>query len=392
MISDRIIKKIIKDSDNINDENVRNSYGYLAGVVGIIANLILFITKASIGLITSSISILADSINNLSDMASSIITIVGFKLSSMPPDREHPFGHGRLEYVSALIVAFMVMMVGFEFIKTSFQRVLNPVRVEFELSVFILLLISIFIKLWLSFFNKYIGNKINSSAIKASGVDALGDVFTSSTVAVAFFASRYTDFPIDGVVGVVVSIAILYAGYSLVKETISPLLGEAPDKEFVDEITKEILSYPNIQGVHDLIIHNYGVGKKLASVHVEIPAEINIMLIHDIIDQIEREIEDKYKLHLVIHMDPVCIACEEVREIKDEVDKIIKYNPIIKSMHDFRILGNAQYKTLVFDVVVDNDKMIKIMTEEELTNELENSIKNIHKDYKCIIKIDKDFY
>ena len=391
MFSKLLVKIFIKDNENIENEDVRNKYGYLAGVVGIIGNIILFIVKLSVGLLTSSIAIMADAFNNLSDMASSVITIVGFKLASMPPDKEHPFGHGRLEYISALIVAFMVMLVGFQFVKSSIGRILNPIPITFEIIPFILLFISILIKIWLSRFNKFIGNKINSSALKAASVDAMGDVFTSSTVLLAFLLAKFTSLPIDGYAGVIVSVAILYAGYSLVKETISPLLGEAPDPELVNGINQAILSYDNIHGVHDLIIHNYGVGKSIASVHAEIPADIDIMTIHDIIDKAEREISEKFKTHLVIHMDPICIETEEVAYIKGEVEKIIKYNPVIKSMHDFRVVGHGGSQTLIFDVVVDNDKMVKIMTEEELKEGIISAIRDVHPEYNCMITVDRDY-
>ncbi len=392
MFSKLLVKTFIKDSENIENEDVRNKYGYLAGIVGIIANFILFAVKLSVGLLTSSIAIMADAFNNLSDMASSVITIVGFKLASIPPDKEHPFGHGRLEYISALIVAFMVMLVGFQFVKSSIDRILNPVPIKFEIIPFILLFISILVKIWLSSFNKFMGGKINSSALKAASVDAMGDVFTSSTVLVSFLAARFTSLPIDGYAGIIVSVAILYAGYSLVKETISPLLGEAPDPELVQGINQAILSYEHIQGVHDLIIHNYGVGKSIASVHAEIPADIDIMTIHDIIDTAEREISEKFKTNLVIHMDPICIETEEVAYTKSEVEKIIKYNPVIKSMHDFRIVGHGEHQSIIFDVVVDNDKMVKIMTEEELKEDIINAIKDVHPEYNCIITIDRDFH
>ena len=379
MFSKLLVKTFIKDSENIENEDVRNKYGYLAGIVGIIANFILFAVKLSVGLLTSSIAIMADAFNNLSDMASSVITIVGFKLASIPPDKEHPFGHGRLEYISALIVAFMVMLVGFQFVKSSIDRILNPVPIKFEIIPFILLFISILVKIWLSSFNKFMGGKINSSALKAASVDAMGDVFTSSTVLVSFLAARFTSLPIDGYAGIIVSVAILYAGYSLVKETISPLLGEAPDPELV-------------QGINQAILHNYGVGKSIASVHAEIPADIDIMTIHDIIDTAEREISEKFKTHLVIHMDPICIETEEVAYTKSEVEKIIKYNPVIKSMHDFRIVGHGEHQSIIFDVVVDNDKMVKIMTEEELKEDIINAIKDVHPEYNCIITIDRDFH
>ena len=391
MFSNLLVKTFIKDNENIENEDVRNKYGYLGGIVGIIANLILFIVKLSVGILSSSIAITADAFNNLSDMASSVITIVGFKLASIPPDKEHPFGHGRLEYISALIVAFMVMLVGIQFIRSSIDRILNPVPITFEIIPFILLFISILVKVWLSKFNKFMGNKINSSALKAASVDAMGDVFTSSTVLISFLAAKFTSLPIDGYAGVLVSLAILYAGYSLIKETISPLLGEAPDPELVKKINEAILSYEHVHGVHDLIIHNYGVGRSIASVHVEIPADIDIMTIHDIIDVAEREISEKFKTHLVIHMDPICIETEEVAYIRSEVEKIIKYNPIIKSMHDFRVVGHGDSQNLVFDVVVDNDKMIKIMTEEELRENIISAIKDVHPEYNCVITIDRDF-
>ena len=392
MLSKLLVNTFIKNNEDIENEDVRSKYGYLGGVVGIIANFILFAVKFSVGLLTSSIAIMADAFNNLSDMASSIITIVGFKLASMPPDKEHPFGHGRLEYISALIVAFMVMLVGFQFVKSSINRILNPVPIKFEIIPFILLFLSILVKVWLSRFNKFMGDKINSSALKAASVDAMGDVFTSSTVLVAFLASKFTSLPIDGYAGILVSVAILYAGYSLVKETISPLLGEAPDPELVKQINQAILSYEHIEGVHDLIIHNYGVGKSIASVHAEIPADIDIMTIHDIIDKAEREISEKFKTHLVIHMDPICVETEEVAYIRSEVEKIIKYNPVIKSMHDFRVVNHGEIQDLTFDVVVDNAKMIKIMTEEELKEDIINAIKDVHPEYNCFITIDRDYH
>ena len=392
MFSNLLVKTFIKDNENIENEDVRNKYGYLAGMVGIIANFILFGVKLSVGLLTSSIAIMADAFNNLSDMASSVITIVGFKLASIPPDKEHPFGHGRLEYISALIVAFMVMLVGIQFVKSSIDRILNPVPITFEIIPFILLFISILVKVWLSRFNKFMGSKINSSALKAASVDAMGDVFTSSTVLVSFLAAKFTSIPIDGYAGIIVSVAILYAGYSLVKETISPLLGEAPDPELVQGINQAILSYEHIQGVHDLIIHNYGVGKSIASVHAEIPADIDIMTIHDIIDTAEREISEKFKTHLVIHMDPICVETEEVAYTRSEVEKIIKYNPVIKSMHDFSIVGHGEHQSIIFDVVVDNDKMVKIMTEDELKEDIINAIKDVHPEYNCIITIDRDYH
>ena len=391
MISQFLVKKFIKDSENTASKKVRNSYGFLGGIIGIIVNFLLFLIKFSAGTLVSSIAVTADAFNNLSDTASSIITIVGFNMANKPADEEHPFGHGRIEYLSALVVAFMVMLVGFQFVKTSFDRIMNPEAIKFEWIPFILLIISIFLKVWLSFFNKFIGNKIDSTALKASAVDALGDVFTSSCVAISLLAAKFTTIPIDGYVGILVALFIIYSGFSLVKETINPLLGEAPDPKLVKDIHSMLLSYDYITGIHDLVIHNYGPGRCMASVHAEIPSDIDIMKIHNIIDKAEREISKELGVYLVIHMDPICLSNDEIREAHNEVSKIIKYNPLIKSMHDFRIVGEGNEKNLIFDIVVNSKALNKIMDENALKKDLIKSIKDIHPQYNCIITIDHDY-
>lgn len=391
MIFDFLTSKLIKNSENVYDEQVRNKFVYVAGIIGIISNLALSIVKIFVGFITSSVSITADGFNNLSDMASSAITIIGLKLASRPADKEHPFGHGRMEYLSALIVAFMVMLVGIQFIKSSIERIINPVAIKFELIPFILLLLSVLVKIWLSTFNKSIGNKINSSALKAAAVDAMGDVFTSSCVLISFLASKFTTIPIDGYVGLIVSVAILYAGFSLVKDTVSPLLGEAPDEELVNAIKKGVMSYDNIIGVHDLIIHNYGVGRCMASIHAEIPSNIDIVTIHNIIDTAEREISEKLNIYLVIHMDPMCIHCDRVKDEMGMVEKIISKYENIKSMHDFRRTEGEDKVNLIFDLVVDAHYVTTKEDEEEIKNTISRDIKILKPDYNCIITIDKEF-
>lgn len=391
MLSKFLVNTFIKDNNNTKEKKVRNKFGVLGGAVGIVVNLILVAIKVSVGLITGSIAITADGFNNLSDAASSIITIAGFKLSNMPADKEHPFGHGRIEYISSLIVSFLVILVGLEFVKSSAIRIFNPSKVDFEIIPFILLIVSILLKLWLAGFNRYIGNKIDSKALKAAAVDSLGDVFASTCVSISFLASKFTNFPIDGYVGVVVALIIVYSGVSLVKETLNPLLGEAPDPELVKELESLILSYPHITGIHDLIIHNYGPGRCMASVHAEIPSDMDIMEIHNIIDKAEREISQKLELYLVIHMDPICLSDDEIKVAYTEVSKIIKYNPLIKSMHDFRIVGEGDEKNLIFDVVVDSENLKKIMDEQALKNDIIEAIKEIHPEYNCIITIDHDY-
>lgn len=389
MVSEAIIKKFIKNSEQVENEEVRNKYGTVAGIVGIVSNLLLFILKFSIGFLSGSIAITADAFNNFTDMASSAITMIGFKLASMPADEEHPFGHGRLEYLSALIVAFMVMFVGIKFVQTSFERIMNPVAVEFSLIPFILLLCSMAVKFWLGKFNKYVGEKIDSSALKAVAVDAMGDVFTSGCVVLSYLVAKFTAFPLDGYVGIVVSLIILYAGFSLVKETISPLLGEAPDAELVDNIVNGLLEYNIISGVHDLIIHNYGVGRCIASVHAEVPCNIDIMEIHEVIDDAEKELSKKLNIHLVIHMDPIAIEDEEYIQTRTELARIIARNEKIEYMHDLRIVGKGDKKNLVFDVVVNGE--LSHSDEEELKNWVNEEVQKIHPEYNCVILVDKNY-
>ena len=390
MFSNFLIKNFIKDNSNITDFNVRSSYGNLVGVVGIIINIILFIIKLSVGLVSGSVAIMADAFNNLSDAASSIVTIIGFKMANKPADAEHPFGHGRIEYISALIVAFMVMVVGLQFIKSSFERILKPEPVIFELIPFILILVSIFFKLWLSRFNKIIGNKINSSALKAAGADALGDVFTSSTVVLSFLLSNFTDFPLDGYIGIIVAAAIVYSGFSLVKETLSPLLGEPPDPTLVSNISDMVLSCENIIGIHDLVIHNYGPGRIMASIHAEIPSTVDIMDIHNIIDTAEREIWEKLNVYLVVHMDPVCVDTDEIIRAREFVEKILKTYPMIKSFHDFRITGEDDYKNILFDIVVDPAAISSNKSKKDIALSIQNDIRKTFPCYNCIITVDLD--
>jgi cation diffusion facilitator family transporter len=385
-----MVNIFIKDSSNVKDEKVRNSYGVFGGIVGISVNVLLFIIKFSVGLIVSSIAVMADAFNNLSDAASSLITILGFKLSSKPADREHPFGHGRIEYLSALIVAFMVMLVGVQFIKSSFERIVNPAPVTFDLIPFILLFVSIFLKVVLSRFNKFVGEKIDSSALKAASVDALGDVFTSTCVVISFAAANFTSFPVDGYIGMAVALFIVYSGFSLVKDTISPLLGEAPDPELVNSIKEMVLTYDNILGTHDLIIHNYGPGKCMASIHAEIPSDISVVTIHEIIDKAEREISTALKIYLVIHIDPICVIEGEVKEAYDEILSIINNYDYVESIHDFRVVGEGEVKNLIFDIVIEPPKDFNV-TDDELIQKISDGVKKYHPSYNCIITIDKHY-
>ncbi|WP_291582298.1 cation diffusion facilitator family transporter [Clostridium sp. UBA6640] len=391
MISKLIIRKFIKDYDDVKNKDVREKYGYLGGIIGILINLLLFGIKVTIGIFSNSIAVIADAFNNLSDVGSSVITIFGFKLASKPADKEHPFGHGRIEYISGLIVAFIVMIVGFQFVLSSIERIKNPTPINFSLIPFLLILVSILFKIWLISFYKYVGNTIDSSALKASSVDALSDVISSSTVALSLVLSNFFSFPLDGYMGIVVSLIILYAGYNLVKDTLNPLLGMAPDKELVENIQKSVLSYDNISGVHDLMIHNYGPGRIMASIHAEVPCNISIVKIHEIIDRAEKEISKELDIYLVIHMDPINTNNEEVLKDRNILDEVLKKFPIIKSIHDFRVVGEGEIKNLIFDAVIDVSHHLLEDEEHKLIKDIDNSIKKIHSKYNVIITIDKDY-
>lgn len=386
-----LLSMALKENRDYGNRHVRLKVGYLAGTIGIVVNLMLALTKLSIGILISSISVIADGVNNLTDSASSVITLLGFKLSSIPADKEHPYGHGRMEYVSALIVAFMVILVGLQFIRSSFERIINPEPVEFQIIPFMILGISILFKVWLSVFNRDLGNKINSSGLKATATDALGDVLITSVVVLSIVAGQFTSLPIDGIVGLIVSLFIIYAGYSLVRETVSPLLGEAPPEEITDAIYDDIMTYDFITGAHDLIIHSYGAGRSMATIDVEFPGNIDAVTIHEVIDQAEREIGERYDLTLVIHMDPLGTETKERYELRNRVKRIIKKDERVKSIHDFHISDHEESRIIEFHAVVRADKLEKGKSHEDVRRELENLIENEIEKTKCRIILDIDF-
>jgi cation diffusion facilitator family transporter len=305
MLSELLIHRFIKDYKNIENPKVRDKYGYLGGTIGILTNLLLAGAKFAIGRISNSISLIADAMNNLSDATSSIITIVGFKLASKPADKEHPFGHGRVEYISGLLISFIVLFIGVEFVKSSYERIMHPVKTEFQWIYLAVLLFSIVIKIWMGKFNKTIGKSINSSALQASSIEAFVDVIICVCIIFSLILSRYTNLVVDGYIGLLVSMFILYSGYILIKDTLNPLLGEAPDPQLVKSIVSKVKEYNYIKGVHDLVIHNYGPRKILASIHADVPMDISLEEIHKTVDRAEREISEDLNVHLLIHLDPI---------------------------------------------------------------------------------------
>ncbi|WP_243449399.1 cation diffusion facilitator family transporter [Clostridium acetobutylicum] len=386
-----IVSKFIKDYSNISNKKVRENYGILSSIMGLIVNLILFVIELSIGIFINSIAVIADAFHNLADVSASVITLIGFKLSNKPADKEHPFGHGRVEYLSALLVSAIILLVGVEFIKTSFLRILSPEPVSFNLISFIIMLIAIPLKLWLSLFNKNIGKKINSSALKASGADALNDVYILSSVILSLLVSAFSTISIDGYVGVLIGALIIWSAVNLMKDTIDPLLGQAPDPNLVKSIKKMALKCDVILGVHDLIIHNYGPGRTMISFHAEVPYNIPIMTLHSKIDETEKRISEELDIFVVIHMDPLLIGSPEVSEAKRYVSKILKDFPSVQSFYDFRIVGDGEDKKLIFDIVVPFDVDISEKKLSKLGDDIKSEIIRRHPHYDCVITVDRDY-
>ena len=317
-------KLFIKNREDVKDQKVRQAYGVLCGAVGIFLNLCLFAGKFIAGFISNSIAITADAFNNLSDAGSSIITLIGFKMAGQKPDPDHPFGHGRIEYISALTVSIFVILMGVELLKSSVAKIRTPEAVEFSTVAIVVLVLSILGKLWLALFNWKLGKKINSTATKAVVTDSLSDTASTFAALVSLIISHKTGFNCDGYFGAAVSVLILWSGISLVKETLAPLLGQPPEKEFYEEIKNEIMSYDGIVGVHDLIIHDYGPSRLFASAHAEVPSDIDIMQSHDTIDLIEREIQKKYGMLISIHLDPIVVDDERINELREITQNAVK--------------------------------------------------------------------
>ncbi len=385
MLLEVITKKFLSKST----QNSRKQAGYLAGIVGIIINLLLFGVKLVIGTISNSIAITADAFNNLSDMGSCLITIVGFKIADKPADKDHPFGHGRGEYIAGLIVSFMVLYVGIQFVKTSIGRILHPEETIFDIITFVILVISISAKLWLGKFYRYINKKVSSGTLDATSADCFSDALITASTAACLLLSKFIAFPIDGYAGLVVSGFILYAGFGLIKDTISPLLGEAPTPELVRSVIREVLSHKGIIGVHDLIIHTYGSGKYMASIHAEVPSNLPIMDCHEIIDRAEAEISHKLNILLVIHMDPVNLNNEEINESKAKIMSILRTMPEIVSFHDFRIVGTNSYKNILFDIVLSDQ--VAHSDEDSIRQILTNAIKTAYPEMNPIITVDRNY-
>lgn len=381
-------KKFIPDGNNIQDPHVRQKYGILCGSTGIFFNLLLFLCKFIAGFLSSSIAITADAFNNLSDAGSAIITLIGFKIAGEKPDPEHPFGHGRIEYISGFLVSVIILYMGFELIQTSVNKIFHPKPLTFSPAILIILLLSILVKFYMAYYNRRIGKKLDSAAMLATAADSLSDTMSTSLVLVSTLISHYTPYSIDSYCGILVGLLILYAGYNATKDTINPLVGTVPDKSFVESVEKIVLSYESVLGIHDMIVHNYGPGRILLSLHAEVPADGDLLTLHDTIDLIEHRLNRELHCSAVIHMDPICIHDAKTQQLKELVEKILAEIDPVLTMHDFRIVTGPTHTNLIFDVV---SPFRYQYNDETLTKLIYEKIQAQNDTYYAVIQIDKKF-
>ncbi len=368
---------------------IRQSYGVLCGIVGIALNVLLFAGKLLAGMLSNSIAITADALNNLSDAGSSLVTLIGFRLAGAKPDSEHPFGHGRMEYISGLVVAAAILLMAYELIRDSIGKILHPEETETSLLVFIILAVSIFVKLYMAYYNRSIGRQIGSAAMKATATDSLSDAGATSVVFAASLIGHYTGVQIDGWCGVLVGLFIIYAGVQAAKETLDPLLGQPPEKELVEEIHKIVMAHEPICGIHDLIVHDYGPGRQMISLHAEVPAEGNILETHDAIDNVEKELRDKLGCEATIHMDPIITMDKRIYRLKMTVLEMLnEIDPVI-TMHDFRVVTGPTHTNLIFDIIVPFKFHID---DETLTERMDTMVKErVGESYYIAMTIDRAY-
>ncbi|MGN1094926.1 MAG: cation diffusion facilitator family transporter, partial [Eubacteriales bacterium] len=347
-----ISKIFINNRENTDLPEVRGAYGKMCGIVGIILNIILFASKLTAGMISGAISITADAFNNLSDAGSSVITLLGFRMAGQKPDRDHPFGHGRIEYVSGLIVSMLIIIVGFELGKSSVEKIISPEAVEFSIIAVVILAASVLVKAYMAFYNFKIGKKISSAAMKATGTDSLSDCVATGTVLVCLLISHFFNVNIDAYCGLAVAAFIIFSGLRSAKETIDPLLGTPPTKELIGKISEIVYSYGEVKGIHDLIVHDYGPGRLMISLHAEVPSDADMLATHDMIDNIEKELREKLNCDAVIHMDPIVTDDGVTCEIRKKISELVKCIDRRMTIHDFRMVSGPTHTNVIFDVVV----------------------------------------
>ena len=384
-----LVRHFVKEYEDVEKVSVRTAYGVLASVTGIFCNVFLFVVKWTVGFLIHSISVMADAFNNLSDAGSSIIGLVGVKMAEKPADEEHPFGHGRIEYIAALIVAFLVLQVGFTFFKDSIGKIREPEMIRFRAISVVVLTLSVGVKLWLGLFNKKLGQKINSKVMMATATDAIGDVITTTATIASILFFLLTGINIDGFVGIGVSLVVMWAGIGIARDTLEPLIGQAVDPEVYIRITEFIERYEGIEGTHDLIVHNYGPGRSMASIHAEVPNDVDIEVSHEIIDKIEREAARELGIFLVIHMDPVETKDQRVLAVKEHVTEVLGMIDEEVSIHDFRMVDGKEQINLIFDMVVpheyDREKQL------ELKKKLRAKLGEADPRYRCVITVEGSY-
>lgn len=388
-MTDYLVRHFVKDHEQVDDVKVRTEYGTLASMVGIGSNLLLFAAKLSMGLLVNSISVMADAFNNLSDAASSIIGYIGVKMAGKPADDDHPFGHGRIEYISAFIVAFLVIQVGFSLFKTSVGKVFHPEEMTFRWVSIVVLLLSVGVKLWLSRFNRTLGRRINSKVMLATSADAMGDVATTSATIFSIGIYGVSGLNADGIVGLIVSVVVMAAGVNIAKDTLAPLIGQGIDPEFYEEITNFVEGFDGIVGTHDLIVHNYGPSRSMASIHAEVPNDCDVEFSHEIIDRIEREALRRFQLLLVIHMDPVETHDGRVVQFKDMVTDVLENIDSRLTFHDFRMVDGQERINLIFDLVVPWE--YKTSAQGKLKARISDEVKQRDGRCECVITVENSF-
>ncbi len=383
------IKWFIKDRDNTSDPKVRQAYGMLCGAVGIAFNIVLFLMKLFAGLVSGSIAIMADAFNNLSDAGSSVVTLFGFRMAGQEADTDHPFGHGRLEYITGFIVAVVIVVMGIELGKSSIDKIINPTEVSFESITIAILLVSVIVKLYMFYYNRGVAKKLNSASIQATATDSLSDSIATTVVLLGTIIAEYSGIQLDGYLGILVAAFIFKAGIGAAKDTLDPLMGQPPEKDFVDTVEEFVMSHDCVVGVHDLVVHDYGPGRRMISLHTEVPASGDILQLHDTIDNIERELREKMGCETVIHMDPVETDDVQVVEMKSRVAGLMKKIGEEVSIHDFRMVTGPTHTNLIFDIVVPY--AVK-MTETEVREQVATLIKEELGDiYYAVVDVDKAY-
>ncbi len=383
-----LAKRFIRDRDNVKDPAVRRAYGTLCGAVGIALNVLLFLGKLFAGALTGSIAITADAFNNLSDAGSSAVTLLGFRLAGKKPDPEHPFGHGRIEYISGLVVAGLILLMGVELGKSSVEKILHPEAVELTAAAVVILAVSIAVKIYMGLYNRAVGRRIDSPAMLATARDSFSDAAATSAVLLATLVGKFTGLKIDGWVGLLVALLILRAGWEAARETLSPLLGQAPEDDFVRQIHDIVMSHEGILGIHDLVVHDYGPGRVMVSLHAEVPAEGDILALHDVIDNAEMALQRELGCEAVIHLDPVVTGDGVTQQLREKVAALVKTLCPEATIHDFRMVAGPTHTNLIFDAVIPFGAAL---TNAQAEQQIKDLVRRMEGNYFAVVKVENSY-